>query len=45
MRISRGEGSNCIADPAYPMVEDELAFPGPEDDQKYGKHTPGCVIV
>ena len=30
---------------AYPMVEDELAFPGPEDDKKYGKHAPGCVIV
>ena len=39
---------------AYPMIEDELAFPtiknksvlpGPADDKKYGKHAPGCVIV
>lgn len=39
---------------AYPMMEDERAFPtvenktvmpGPEDDKKYGKHAPGCVIV
>ena len=39
---------------AYPMIEDERAFPtienktvfpGPEDDKKYGKHAPGCVIV
>jgi len=39
---------------AYPMIEDELAFPTPEnktvlpgseDDMKYGRHAPGCVVV